>query len=57
MSQVLLTLYLSLLGCQFFKERSFPPDAMKVKKLFRTRVLVLEPRGRAELVVSHHLLL
>ncbi len=34
MSQVLLTLYFSLLGCQFFEKRSFPPDAMEVKKTF-----------------------
>jgi len=30
-SQVLLTLDLSLLSCQFFEERPFPPDAMEVK--------------------------
>jgi hypothetical protein len=56
-SQVLLTFYLSILGCQFFKERLFPSDAMKVKETFRARVTVSEPRGHAELVVPHHLLL
>ncbi len=34
MSQVLLTLYLSLFGRQFFEQRSFLPDAMKSKKRF-----------------------
>ncbi len=34
MSQVLLTFYLSLLGCQFFEKRSFPLDAMEIKKTF-----------------------
>jgi len=33
-SQVFLTFYLSILGCQFFEERSFPSDAMKVKETF-----------------------
>ncbi|CAM6056268.1 unnamed protein product [Sphagnum tenellum] len=56
-SQVLLTHNLSLFGCQFFEECSFPPDAMEVKEPFRARVSLPEPRGRTELVVSHHLLL
>ncbi len=55
--QVLLTLDLSLLDCQFFEEHSFPPDAVEVKKTFRARVYVLEPCGCTELVVSRHLLL
>jgi hypothetical protein len=56
-SQVLLTLDLSLLGCQFFEERLFLPDAMEVKEPFGARVSVPEPRGRTELVVSRHLFL
>ncbi len=57
MGQVFLTLNLSFVGCQFFEERSFLPDMMEVKELFRTRVSVPEPCGCAELVVSCHLLL
>jgi hypothetical protein len=56
-SQVLLTCYLSILGCEFFKERSFPSDAMEVKEMFQARVTVPEPCGRAELVVPRYLLL
>jgi hypothetical protein len=57
MSQVFLALYLSLFGCQFFEQRSFPPDAMEVKEMFRAYVSVPEPRGRTKLVVSRHLFL
>ncbi len=57
LSQVLLARYLSLFGCELFKERSFPSDAVEVKKTFQARVTVPEPGGRAKLVVPRHLLL
>jgi len=57
MSQVLLALYFSLFGCQFFEQCSFPPNAMEVKETFRAHISVPEPRGRIELVVSRHLFL
>ncbi len=56
-NQVLLTFDLSLFGCQFFEERSFPPDAMEVKETFRARVSVPEPCGCTELVVLRYLFL
>jgi hypothetical protein len=57
LNQVLLARYLSLLDYELFKERSFPSDAVEVKKMFRARVTVLEPGGCAKLVVPRHLLL
>ncbi len=43
MSEVLLTLDLTLLCGQLFEERPLSPDAVEVKELFGARVSVPEP--------------